>query len=143
MSLKDQRIVVIGGTSGIGFAVAAAARDEQAKVVVASSNPANVETAVKRLAGSVTGLALDVTNESAVAAAFAQLGAVDHLVFTAGDWKARRTPVAELDLEQARAHFTVRFWGAAAVVKHAYKSISSGGSITLTDGMVARWRRCA
>jgi len=31
----------------------------------------------------------------------------------------------------------VRFWGALTVIKHAHKSISPGGSITLTDGMIA------
>jgi len=137
MSLREKLIVIIGGTSGIGFAVAEAALREQAKVIVASSNPANVDAAVTRLAGAASGLPLDVTSEPAVETAFAQIGAIDHLVFTAGDWKARRGPVAELDLEQARANFTVRFWGALTVVKHAHKVMTGAGSITLTDGMVA------
>src|SRR6185295_5791044 len=132
MSLREKLIVIIGGTSGIGFAVAEAALREQAKVIVASSNPANVDAAVTRLAGAASGLPLDVTSEPAVETAFAQIGAIDHLVFTAGDWKARRGPVAELDLEQARANFTVRFWGALTVVKHAHKVMTGAGSITLT-----------
>jgi NAD(P)-dependent dehydrogenase (short-subunit alcohol dehydrogenase family) len=82
-------------------------------------------------------MTVDVTNEAAVTAAFAQLGKFDHLVFTAGDWTARRGPLAELDLERARANFTVRFWGALAVVKQAHAMVSAGGSITLTDGMIA------
>lgn len=137
MSLRTKRVVVIGGTSGIGLAVAELALNEHAKVTVASSNPANVEGAVKRLADGASGVTMDVTNEDSVSAAFEQLGHIDHLVFTAGDWKARRGPVVDMDLESARANFTVRFWGALAVVKRAHNSIAAGGSITLTDGMIA------
>lgn len=137
MSLKAKRIVVIGGTSGIGFAIAEAALREGATVVVASSNAAKVEAAVKSLSSGVSGVIVDVTSESSVELAFAEIGSFDHLVTTAGDWKARRGPVVEMDLEAAKWNFAVRFWGALAAVKHAHKSIAAGGSITLTDGMVA------
>ena len=136
MSLRTKHVVVVGGTSGIGFAVAEAALGEHARVIVASSNRANVESAVKRLEGA-SGVALDVTKEAAVAEVFAQLGRFDHLVFTAGDWNLRRGPLADVDLEFAKSNFTVRFWGALTVIKHAHKFISPGGSITLTDGMIA------
>src|SRR5258706_6335437 len=137
MSLRAKRVVVVGGTSGIGFAIAEMALGEHAKVIVASSNQANVDSAVKRLAEGASGVALDVIDEAAVADVFEKLGKFDHLVFTAGDWNWRRGPLADLDLEQAKSNFTVRFWGALTVIKHAHKSISPGGSITLTDGMIA------
>lgn len=38
MRLKDQRIVILGGTSGIGLATAKAAAEEGATVIVASSS---------------------------------------------------------------------------------------------------------
>ena len=137
MSLSGKRIVIVGGTSGIGFAVAQGASAEGAKVVLVSSDPAKVAAAAGRLAGAES-LALDVTDEAAVGRAFEGIGGFDHLVFTAGDWGGpRRGPLAELDLEAARGLFAVRFWGALAVVKHAQKAISPGGSITLTDGMIA------
>ena len=139
MNLSGKRIVILGGTSGIGFAVAQGAIATGAKVVLASSDPAKVAAAVERApAGTAEGLTLDVTDEAAVAGAFEGLGGFDHLVFTAGDWGGpRRGPLAELDLEAARGLFAVRFWGALAVVKHAHKTILPGGSITLTDGMIA------
>lgn len=137
MSLSGQRIVVVGGSSGIGFAVAAKALAEGARVVVASSRMANVQAARERLPGA-EGLALDVTDEAAVKAAFDGLGGIDHLAFTAGDWGGPRGGgLLDLDLEAARALFAVRFWGAAAVAKHAARHLSPSGSITLTDGMIA------
>src|SRR4029078_1772784 len=105
VSLRTKRVVVIGGTAGIGFAVAELALNEHAKVTVASSNPANVEGAVKRLAEGGSGVAMDVASANSIAAAVEQLGHIDHLVFTAGDWKARRGPVVDMDLESARANF--------------------------------------
>jgi NAD(P)-dependent dehydrogenase (short-subunit alcohol dehydrogenase family) len=138
MSLDGQRVVVIGGASGIGLAVAAAARDAGAQVVVGSSQDTNVEAALARLGGGATGSAVDVGDEASVAGFFERLGAFDHLVFTAGDWGARRGgPVGQLDLVAAQAVFGVRFWGALAAVKHGSRTISRGGSITLTDGMMA------
>jgi NAD(P)-dependent dehydrogenase (short-subunit alcohol dehydrogenase family) len=49
--------------------------------------------------------------------------------------------LAELDLTAAASLFNVRFWGALAAVKHASKHIRAGGSITLTDGMIAHRSR--
>ena len=138
-SLHDQRIVIIGGTSGIGFAVAEGALAEGGHVVVGSSSAANVDAAVARLGSAASGSAVDVRDEASVAAFFERVGAFDHLVFTAGDWGANRGggAVAGMDLAGAHATFTVRFWGALAAVKHAQGRIAQHGSITLTDGAIA------
>jgi NAD(P)-dependent dehydrogenase (short-subunit alcohol dehydrogenase family) len=138
-SLEGQRIVVIGGSSGIGFAVAERAVKEGAEVVVGSSNAVRVEDAVKRLGSRASGWAVNVKDEASVAAFFTGTGAFDHLVFTAGDWPALRRPgiVAELDLAAANAVFAVRFGGALAAIKHAQGRISPRGSVTLTNGVVA------
>jgi NAD(P)-dependent dehydrogenase (short-subunit alcohol dehydrogenase family) len=138
-ALEGRRVVVIGGSSGIGFAVAAGAIREGAQVVVGSSNAARVEDAVKQLGSAASGSAVDAREEASVAAFFAASGPFDHLVFTAGDWAALRRggSIPELDLPGAGAVFTVRFWGALAAVKHAQGRISPRGSITLTNGVVA------
>jgi NAD(P)-dependent dehydrogenase (short-subunit alcohol dehydrogenase family) len=144
-SLDGKRIVVIGGSSGIGFAIARAALDEGAQVMIGSSNPANVEAAARRLGDGAQGHAVDVRAEDSVAAFFGAVGAFDHLAYTAGDWGGFRTPkpMADLDLSDAGAVFAVRFWGAVAAVKHAVPHIAKDGSITLTDGLVAHRPRKA
>ena len=87
LTLRGQRVVVIGGTSGIGLAVAEAALADGAEVVVASSDAAKVEAAAAaRLGDGARGEVVDVKDEASVAAFFERLGALDHLVFTAGDW---------------------------------------------------------
>ena len=137
-SLDGKSVVVIGGASGIGYAVAAAARDEGASVVIASSQEANVQAGAARLGGGATGFVVDVTDEVSVAGFFERLGPFDHLAFTAGDWgMGMGAPVREMDLAASQAGFNVRFWGALAVVKYACRTIAEGGSITLTGGMLA------
>ncbi len=137
--LRDKRVIVIGGSSGIGFAVARGALAEGARVVIGSRDSVRVDEARERLGAGAAGVTVDVRDETSVAAFFDEVGAFDHLVFTAGDWDAIRRPgtVAELDFDDARAIFAVRFWGALAAVKHAQAGISPHGSITLTDGLVA------
>ena len=137
LSLDGKRVVVIGGGSGIGFAVAELARGLGAELVIASSRAATVEAAVERLTGA-TGRIIDLRDEPGVAAFFQELGAFDHLAITAGDWGgAMFAPTAEIDLAQARDGLAVRFWGALAAAKHGCRTIAQDGSITLTSGMLA------
>ena len=84
ISLDGKRVIVIGGASGIGFAVATLAKELGAEVVIASRNAAKVEAAVARLPGA-TGRIVDLRDEASVSGFFETLGAFDHLVSTAGD----------------------------------------------------------
>lgn len=137
MKLEGKHVLVIGGSSGIGFAVAKAAIGEGAQVTIASSNVDKLAGALKRLGGG-EGKLLDVTGEAAVEAFFAGSGPIDHIVFTAADWGlVDQHEFAETDLDKAAQLFEVRFWGALRVVKHGARLVPPGGSITLTNGMAA------
>ena len=138
-TLRDQRVVIIGGTSGIGLAVAEGALAEGAKVVVGSSGKATTDAALSHLGQGATGAVVNVRDEASVADFFKQVGPFDHLVFTAGDWGRAMSSmsVAQMDIEAAREGMAVRFWGALIAVKHAQGQISPGGSITLTDGVMS------
>ena len=136
--LDDARVVVIGGASGVGFAVAAAALEAGAEVVVGSSRAPRIEAAAEKLGRGATGRTVDVTDEVSVAAFFEAAGPFDHLVFTAGDWgHLFGPPTRDLDVEASKARMEVRFWGAARAAKHAVRKIAKDGSITLTGGMLA------
>ncbi|MES5486048.1 SDR family oxidoreductase [Bradyrhizobium sp. INPA03-11B] len=137
MSLKGKRVIAIGGSSGIGFAVAALARELGADVVIASSNAANVDAAVARLPGS-SGRTVDLRDEAGVSRFFEQVGGFDHLAITAGDQGLPAFgAVRDLDLGVAREALTLRFWGSLAAVKHGSRAIAPNGSITLTGGLLA------
>ena len=85
MNLNNQRIVVLGGTSGLGLAVAQAAVAEGAAVVVGSSSQARVDAALALLGKTAEGLAVDLSDPSATRAFFERTGPFDHLVYTAGE----------------------------------------------------------
>lgn len=135
--VKGKRVVVVGGASGVGFAVAQAALDAGAEVMVGSSQTARIEAAAKRLGQGARGITVDVKDEASVAAFFDQVGAFDHLVFTAGDWGQFYGATRDLDIEASKARMEVRFWGAARCAKHGVRQIAGDGSITLTGGMLA------
>ena len=86
--LKAKRIVVLGGSSGIGFAVAKRAALEGAEVVIASHDATRVERAVAELrtVGTATGHTVDLRAQPAIRRLFEQIGApIAHLVYTAGE----------------------------------------------------------
>jgi NAD(P)-dependent dehydrogenase (short-subunit alcohol dehydrogenase family) len=135
VSLAGKRVVVIGGASGIGFAVAELARAQGGEIVIASSSEARVAAAAARI--GATGKTVDLRDEAGVAHFFDALGPFDHLAITAGDWSVPLfTSIHDLDLARARDSLAVRFWGALAAVKHAARTIARDGSITLTGGML-------
>jgi NAD(P)-dependent dehydrogenase (short-subunit alcohol dehydrogenase family) len=134
-SLQGKRVIILGGTSGLGFATAEAAAQEGATVVVASSSRAKVDSAIARLPDGAEGHVLDLSTEEGVRAYFDRIGEFDHLVFTAGE-ALQLGKLEETSLEQAKQFFNIRFWGAFMAAKYGSREIRSGGSIILTNGIV-------
>jgi NAD(P)-dependent dehydrogenase (short-subunit alcohol dehydrogenase family) len=135
--LQQKRVVVVGGSSGIGLAVAQQAASQGAKVVIISSNEERVQKAVGSIGGEAQGHSVNVSDEGAVATFFAKLGSFDHLVFTAGD-SLQLHDLAATDLQQARSAFELRYWSALAAVKYGSPHIRKGGSIVLTTGIAGQ-----
>jgi len=137
MSLKEKRIVVLGGTSGIGLAVATAAAREGAKLVIGSSRKHRVNEALSKLPSGSQGHVIDLTDGTAIEQFFAELGAYDHLVYTAGEPLLLRS-LAEIDLVEARRFFDTRYWGAYTAAKFGSAGIRAGGSIVFTSGTASQ-----
>jgi NAD(P)-dependent dehydrogenase (short-subunit alcohol dehydrogenase family) len=130
MDLHGQRVTVLGGTSGIGLATAAAAAGQGATVTVVSSRRASVDKALAVLPAGAAGRAVDLGRPGEVRALLDDLGEIDHLVYTAGE-PLELMRVATLDLDAARNFFTLRYFGALSAVQAAHVR----GSITLTAGV--------
>ena len=134
MKLQGKKLVVLGGTSGIGLAVARGAIGEGASVVVVSSSKAKVAAAAAALGPEAEGQVANLGEERQVAELFGRIGAFDHLAYTAGD-TLRLGELAGIELAAARHAYELRLFGALAAVKHAAPHIRSGGSIVLTTGI--------
>jgi NAD(P)-dependent dehydrogenase (short-subunit alcohol dehydrogenase family) len=132
--LSRQRVVVLGGSSGIGLAVAQELVAQGGTPIVASSNADRVKEALATLDGKAEGHTLDLSNEQDIRRFFQRLGDFDHLVFTAGDTLQLNELVAT-DLTKARQAFELRYWAALAAIKYASTHIRKGGSIVLTTGI--------
>lgn len=135
--LSNKRIVVLGGSSGIGLAVAQQAAAQGAQVVIASSNAERIQNALQTLGGAAEGRSVDLSNEKTIQKFFTSLGDFDHLVFTAGD-SLNISEIATADLEQAHRAFDLRYWAALAAVKYGSPHIRQGGSIVLTTGLAGQ-----
>lgn len=133
MTLENKRVVLIGGTAGMGLATAQATAAAGGQVVVVSSSSAHLSNALAELPDGAQGEMVDVRKEVEVKALFDRIGAFDHLVYTAGEAMAL-APVLDTDIGVARQFFETRFWGAYAAVKYATPHIRPGGSIVLSSG---------
>lgn len=136
MQLKSQRIVILGGTSGIGLATAERVAGEGATAIVASSDTSRVNAALKQLPEGTEGYTVDVRSEPELRDLFSRIGRFDHLVFTAGE-TLRIGPIADTKLDAAKSALDIRVWGAFAAVKHAVSYLSPHGSIVLSSGIAA------
>ncbi|MEU0988832.1 SDR family oxidoreductase [Streptomyces sp. NPDC005953] len=136
MDLTDRRVIVLGGTSGIGLATALAAAGRGALVTVASSRRDTVEAAVKTLPPGSRGVVCDARDEKDVQRLFAETGPFDHLVFTAGD-SLLLDRIEAITSSDARGAFEIRFWGAWLAAKYAKEHLRPGGSIILSSGIAA------
>jgi NAD(P)-dependent dehydrogenase (short-subunit alcohol dehydrogenase family) len=116
--LAGQSVLVLGGRH-LGTAIAAAATAEGARVHVASHRPG--------------GLHIDLRDEATIAAAAAELGAVDHLVNTAAAPHA--VPVRQLDRDKTVDAFTAKVIGPLLLAKH----FTIRRSLLLFSGQVG-WR---
>jgi NAD(P)-dependent dehydrogenase (short-subunit alcohol dehydrogenase family) len=137
MNLKNQRVVIIGGTAGIGLAVAKLAIEEGASVVVASGTQQRVDLAVKQLGTEAEGRVLSVLQEDRVDEFFQGLDEFDHLVYTAGDALSIGEP-GSLSLKDAKHRFDVRYWGVYLAVKYGQRKIRKEGSIVLSSGIASQ-----
>ncbi len=131
--LTGKKVILMGGSSGIGFATAKAAVDEGAHVIIVSSSQNKIDKALTALPVGSEGYAIDLSKEENIKGFFNTIGKFDHLVFSAGE-NLTLNKVSETDIEQARNFFTLRLWAVFAAVKYGSSSINAGGSISLTSG---------
>ncbi len=133
-TLAEKRVIILGGSSGLGLAAAHAAANEGAKVVIVSGNQQRVDNALKELPQGTEGYAVDLGHEQNIKAFFDTTGNFDHLIFTAGE-NLTLSNISDISIEDAHNFFTLRYWGAFAAIKYGSPHINKGGSINLTGGI--------
>jgi NAD(P)-dependent dehydrogenase (short-subunit alcohol dehydrogenase family) len=133
-SLKGQRVVVVGGTSGMGLAAVRAATALAAQVVAAGRRP----VAQREPIDGVEQAEVDITDETSVRHLFEGVGELDHLLVTAST--GTRGAFLDQDLAAARSFMDGKFFGSWTCARYAAPRFrGTQGSITfVTGGAVVR-----
>jgi len=132
MNLTNQAIVIIGGSSGIGFATAKTAFEEGAKVVIISRNPDKLKQAKELLNHAVETYTCDMRDEHQLQTVFANIGSFDHLQLPGSEIQFGQFD--QLSIDDAKNMFDSKFWGPYRAAKAALPFISQSGSITFYSG---------
>jgi NAD(P)-dependent dehydrogenase (short-subunit alcohol dehydrogenase family) len=134
--LLGQTVVVIGGSSGIGFETARRARAEGADVILTGRNPERLQHAALEL-DARSSAAFDATDFDRLSRFFDELPTpVDHVMVTAGGPYYAR--LADINFEQARRNLDQHLWLPLHVARHAAAKVRPGGTLLFTSGTGAR-----
>lgn len=132
--LNGKRVLIVGGTSGIGLAAAIEAKGAGARVTVLGSEQERSRT-VATEHGFEGWRAADVTSPHAIQKALSDIGHVDHLVLLAGTFVAGK--VLEADVTYLRRAFEERIWAAVHILRTLGDNLSADASITFISGALA------
>ncbi|MFX0574817.1 SDR family oxidoreductase [Nocardia nepalensis] len=134
-AMNGKKLLVIGGSSGIGRQIAADAAAGGATVVLAGRDPQAIDAA--RLGGRVRTARVDLADEGSIRDLAEDVGALDYLVSVAA--AHANGPVAQLDRSAVTRAFDAKVIGPILLAKHFAPTIRTGGAILLFSG-VAAWR---
>jgi len=129
---KQANAVVVGGTSGLGRALAVALAERGERVVITGRNAERAAAIARDIGHGVTGLALDLTRPEDIAGALAEVGAVDHLVLAAIE--RDQNTVRDYSIARALSLVTMKLVGYTEVVHALVPRLAPAASILLFGG---------
>ncbi|MEM9361936.1 MAG: SDR family oxidoreductase [Bacteroidota bacterium] len=131
--MKEKKIIVIGGSSGIGKAVCEQAYKLGAQVILTSRSLDKAKTSAEQIGSLVIGKELDIDNEKEVLDFFGSLNEIDHIYIAAGATKLGA--VREGTLEENMKAFDTRILGSLRVVRAAVEKMGNLSSFVFTGGV--------
>lgn len=127
------RAVVVGGSSGLGRAIAQRAADRGDTVVITSRDKSRAQTVAAEIGGATSGIALDLADPRTIAQSLAEITEVDHVVVTAIGQLANT--IADFDIADAVKGVTVKLVGYAEVVRVLHGRLRPGAAVVLFGGL--------
>lgn len=138
-TLLDRRILVVGGGSGMGLALAEQLLADGAKVIIVGRSQERLSAAKKQLSfhNSLETIAADISRENEVSQLFQLTGAIDHIVTTAADIAGAYELLPSLELAAVQRVIDSKLIGPLLLAKYGMAVLPSDGSITFTSGIAA------
>ena len=141
MLLEGRRVVVIGGSSGIGLAIGRQARAEGASLVITGRDPGKLSHAASVLGGDTQSFVGDAHDHAVLESFIAALPGFDHLVSMIGDTMAGGFLQTPIDTMRHVLHS--KFWTNLLIARFAAPLVRDGGSMTFTSGSGVRAQEAA
>jgi NAD(P)-dependent dehydrogenase (short-subunit alcohol dehydrogenase family) len=127
--MSKMKVVIAGGTSGIGLATARMLAEQGAQVIITGRNSQKMEQALASLPAGVQGQCIDAANAAGQKAFLGSIGKIDHLVLALSGAKGLGL-LKDLDLKQLRDGFEEKFFLHLQVLQDALPCLAENGSVT-------------
>jgi len=149
MNLTGQRVVIMGGSSGIGLATAGMLVDAGAQVIIAGRSQGKIDAAIARLGErrkqseqgmqgtQITGAAVDATSRPQLDAFFQACGPFQHLVIAVSG-AAGAGAFPDLALDDLRYGFEAKFWAQVSIAQASLATLQRNGSLTFITAASSR-----
>ncbi len=138
MSFDRQHVVIIGASTGIGEATAAAFAAQGAAVTITGRSKERLDQAAQRIGRPVQVAELDATDRGTLDALFTTTGTIDHLVLAASPGAVGAGPIAALDEAALRQAFDGKFFAHVSAIQAALPQLRTDGSVTIITAASAR-----
>jgi NAD(P)-dependent dehydrogenase (short-subunit alcohol dehydrogenase family) len=134
MTTPDPSVLILGGTSGIGRACAAALSDDGFAVTIVGRDAARAAALAGELGALASGAGADATDDVAVGRLFADLPRPTHVVVSLAGGSAfgNFVDLAPADLRRA---LETKLFAYLTVARHALRALAPGGSLTFVTGV--------
>lgn len=136
LKFHNQRVLIVGGSSGIGLATAKAFVKCGADVIVASKSRQKLEEAVTQVGANCRSYTIDIEDIDNVEKTMQDIGEVNHIVFSAAMSPMPVGATKSISMQFAIQAMNTKFWGAYKVARSA--KILPGGSLTFVSGVLAK-----
>ncbi|MBV8502617.1 MAG: SDR family oxidoreductase [Paucibacter sp.] len=137
MAISQQRILIIGGSSGMGLASAKRLVEAGAEVFITGRDAAKLDAAVTALGGRAVGIAADFTDAASLEALMRRIGRLDHLVLAAAG-AAAWGPFAQVPAEAVRTALGTKLIGYWQSLQAALPILRKDGSVIFMTGAASR-----
>lgn len=134
-----ERVLIVGGSSGMGLALARLLLEEGALVTIASRSQSRLDSARTALDAypNLVARTVDITDESAVERLCQAIGPLDHIVTTAADIEGAYRLLPDLEVQAAQRVVDSKLLGPLLLAKYGAPLLSENGSLTFTSGIAA------